>query len=224
MTETPPQAEEFKPDPNRSSAENEANKAEWEKEQAKKKAAEETPEVKAAREKADKDKADADAKAKANDTKATPFKAEEIKLPEGFEIDEAVRNDFVKLVNDEGIPRSAVEKLVALQANAMKAASEAGSKLFADMQTQWQTQAKADPTIGGDKLAGVLSGISKLIDQADAPDKVRELMDTTGFGNHPEAIKWLHKLVPMFTEPGAAPSGKPNTPERSAAQKIYDGK
>lgn len=223
-------AEEFKPDPAKSEADNATAKAAWQKTQddakakaeADKKAAE-TPEAKAAREKQEKEAAEKTSKDEANKvTKENPFKPEEIKLPEGFTVDEPTQSEFVNIVNEESIPRSAVAKLVALQAKVQKAASEAGSKLYADMHADWQKQAAADPDIGGDKLKPALAGISKLVDQAPDSKAVREALDLTGAGNHPAIIKWLNKIVPMFTEPNAAPSGTPKAPELSHADRIYD--
>lgn len=224
--EAPPVAAEFKPDATKSEAENATAKQEWQttqdaaKAETEKKAAE-TPEQKVAREKIEKEGAD---KAKANDTKANPFKAEEIKLPEGFTVDEPTQKEFVDLINKRGIDRETVAELVSLQAKAMKVASEAGTKLFADTQAAWQKEVASDPDIGGDKTASILASISKLVDQADDPAQLRQVMDLTGFGNNPTAIKWLNKIVPQFTEPGAVSSGLPKTPETSKAALIYDGK
>lgn len=224
--ETPAVVEEFKPDASKTEAENATAKEAFDKVRNDAKAAAEaeaakTPEQKAA----DKKAADeAAAAAKQNDTKVTPFKVEEIKLPEGVEADAATQAEFVTLVNEEGIPRSAVAKLVALQAKAMNAASEAGSKLFADTQAAWQKEAKADPDIGGDKLGPTLANVSKVIDLADDPAKLREVMDLTGAGNHPVVIKWLNKISPTLVEPGAAVSGKPGEVALSAADRIYGKK
>lgn len=221
--QTPPPAE-FTPDPAKSEAENAAAKEAFEKAKNDSKPPPETPEAKAAREKAEKEAADKAAADKANDTKANPFKLEEIKLPEGFEADKPTQEKFVSLVNKHGIPRHVVSELIALQADATKAASEAGSKLFDDTQAAWQDEVKKDPDIGGDKLPGVLAGIAKMIDQADDPAKLREALDLTGAGNHPVVIKWLNKFSAQFNEPGSVPRGDPGGQGLSAADRIFGKK
>lgn len=172
----------------------------------------------------DKTQAEAKAKAdadKANDTKQTPFKQEEIKLPEGMAIDETTTKEFVDLVNKHGLPRSAVADLVNLQANAMKAFSEKGNQLWDEMQTTWQTEVKNDPDVGGVKQEEALTRISKLVDQYGTPE-LRGAFDLTGAGNNVHVIKFLDKIARELGEPGSV-SGKPadNKEQKTLAERLY---
>lgn len=216
--------ETFTPDANKSQADNDSAKAAWEvakkaQDDAKAVAAAQTPEQKAAAEKAAVEQKTKDDAAKANDTKVNPFKVEEIKLPDGIEADKALQDGFVKLVNEHGIPRSAAAALIDLQANAMKAASEANSKLWNDTQEKWQNESKADSEIGGDKLQPALTSISKLVDHYGGTP-LREALDVTGAGNHPIVIKAFAKIAKDLGESYFVSGSATNTPQ-SAADRIY---
>lgn len=205
-----PAATEFVPDAAKSAEENAAAKAEFDKA---------TSEAKAKSELDAKAKADAEAAAKANDTKANPFKVEELKVPEGLQVDEAISKSFVELVNKFGIGRDAAAELVNLQATLAKSASEAGSKAWSDMQDTWRKEALADPDIGGEKLKPAIGAISKVIDQFGSPE-LRIAFDLTGAGNNPHVLKFLHKVASVLGEGNFVPGSPGNTP-MSAADKLY---
>lgn len=151
--------------------------------------------------------------------KAEPLTAEAITIPEGFQVDEASRGKFLEIANELGLSKDGANKLVGLQAELAKQASEAGSKLWEDMQKQWQDQVRADPEIGGTKLDENLSHIAKLL-QTHGNDEVRQAFDVTGAGNHPAVIKFLVKLGKELGE-GSPVSGRPSTAPQDAASILY---
>lgn len=159
------------------------------------------------------------------DTKTNPYKMEEMKLPDGVEVHAPSQEKFVKLINEHGIPRKTVDALLELQTGVMKAASEAGSKAFTDMQAAWQDEVQKNPNIGGEKLQGNLSNIGKLIDMAGPvlSPKVRAAFDLTGAGNHPAVVEWLSGIARELVESGHISGGPAMTPQ-AVADRIYDGK
>ncbi len=199
---------EFKPDPGKTEAENAAAKTAWEAEKAK--PSEETAEQKAAKE----------AEAKNKVSKENPFKVEELKLPEGFTIDEPTSKGFVEIVNKFGLPRDAVAELVALQANAMKVASEKGVNDWNALRTEWQSKIKSDPDFGGDKITVNQAAIGQLLTKY-GDDEVRHAFDLTDAGNHPAVFRFLSKIAKDLVEPGPRPVPTPPSPARSAADILY---
>lgn len=174
---------------------------------------EKTAEEKAAEAKAAADKA-------ADDTKATPFKTDEIKFSEGVEVDPALAEDFTKVVNEHGIPRSAVQALLGLQEKSMKAASEAGSALWTKTQDTWRNEIHSDPEIGGEKWKAHSTNIGKLLDEYGTPE-LRGALDLTGAGNHPAVARFMAKVAAHLTEPGAVLASVPSTGPRDAANILY---
>jgi hypothetical protein len=151
--------------------------------------------------------------------KAEPLTAEAIQFPEGLVVDDAAKGKFLEIANEFGISKDAANKLVGLQAELAKQASEAGSKLWMDTQKQWQDQVRADQEIGGTKLEENLSHIAKLLN-THGNDEVRQAFDVTGAGNHPAVIKFLVKLGKELGE-GTPVSGRPSTAPQDAASILY---
>lgn len=167
-------------------------------------------------------KATADAKVLANDTKATPFKVEEIKLPEGMEVDPALATDFTALVNKFGLQRDAVAELTALQAKAMQDVSEKGNALWSDMQENWKKDFNADPEFGGPKAKESLASVSKFVQKYAGKDieEVKAALNLTGAGNNPFIIRMMARAAKDFNEPGFV-SGQPTSVPGDAASILY---
>jgi hypothetical protein len=148
-----------------------------------------------------------------------PFKAADIKLPEGAQLDETTAGKFVELVNKFGISREAAGELVSMQSELAKVASEANSKLWADMQDKWKKEVETDTEIGGDKLAGHLTSISKVLDKYGSPE-LRAAFDLTGAGNHPAVIRFMSKIAAVLTEPSFI-QGTPAAGAKDLASILY---
>ena len=151
--------------------------------------------------------------------KAEPLTKEALTIPEGFQADEASVGKFLEIANELGLSKEGASKLVGLQAEFAKQASEAGSKLWEETQTQWQDQVRADPEIGGTKLQENLGVIAKLLDSHGSPE-VRQAFDITGAGNHPAVIKFLIKVGKELGE-GNPVSGRPGTAPSDPASILY---
>jgi hypothetical protein len=156
-------------------------------------------------------------------TEAPAFEAltpESFKLPEGFETDEETTKGFLDIMNDEKLTRAELaQKLVDYQAGLMTKMSEAGAKLFADQQEEWQNAARADPDIGGEKLAPALGQIAGLLDKYGSPE-LRTVFDVTGAGNNPLMIKFLSKIAADLSEGGPV-LGAPPVSQASLAERMY---
>lgn len=150
----------------------------------------------------------------------TPITAEALTIPEGFTIDEAQRDGFLALANELKLPAETANKLVAFQANLSKAASEGTSKAWEEHNKTWQNEVRADPEIGGQKLDGVLSGISKVIDQYGSPE-LRQALASTGAGNNIHVVRFIHKIAGVLTEAGPI-SGSPGKVAQSLENLLYD--
>jgi hypothetical protein len=149
-----------------------------------------------------------------------PLTAEQLTLPEGFTANDELVTEFLGVVNNgELSPSDRANALIALQTKALSVASEANSKAWDDMQTEWQTAVKADPDIGGANLQPVLANVSKLLAEYGSTELL-DIMATTGAGNNVHVIKFLNTLSGKLTEGGAV-SGSPSSTEASTASKLF---
>lgn len=83
---------------------------------------------------------------------------------------------------------------------------------------QWAADVKADKEIGGDKLTTNLSAAQRALDQFGTPE-LKEYLEGTGLGNHPELVKAFIKIGKAMSEDGMVDGS--NQGQRSAAEVLY---
>lgn len=151
-----------------------------------------------------------------------PVTAEAFKFPEGFEKNDEVLAKFLEITNGAKLPADVAQKLIDIQTDLTKAASEAGSKAWTEMQTKWQDEVRADPEIGGQKLEENLSHVAKLIDRVsgDQATAVREAFALTGAGNNPALVKFMVKVAKELSDPSPV-TGAPASAPRDTASLLY---
>ena len=144
----------------------------------------------------------------------------DVKLPEGFTLDEKTFGDFSKFLTDPALtPQQRAQGLIDMQIAREKAISEQGTQAFTDLQNTWREQVKNDPEIGGAKYDATVAGIGKLMEKyADEP--TRQVFETTGAGNNPLIVKMFAKMAKDLAEGGPVP-GDPGASAQSLASKIY---
>jgi hypothetical protein len=147
-----------------------------------------------------------------------PLTLENLTLPEGFEAQPELSTKFLEILNGDLSPKDRADALLALHGETLTAASEAGSKAWDDMQTQWKDEVKSDPDIGGAKLQPALTNIGKLLDEF-GDDQLKPLFDTTGAGNNVHMIKFLNKIAGVLTEGNFFKAGSPSGNDPDAAAK-----
>lgn len=170
-----------------------------------------------------------EAEASAAEEAATPAPAEEalpaltaedISFPEGMEIPDELRDEFLNVVNDAELsPKDRAQALIDLQAKAATQASEAASQMFATQQQQWQDEVRNDPELGGAKFDATIAGISRLVDQY-GNDEFTAVMAATGAGNNIHVVRFFNQMAQKLNEP-AAVTGAPASTAGDAASRLF---
>lgn len=151
---------------------------------------------------------------------AEPLTAEDLKFGEDFEVDEGLRDEFLAALNSEETdPKLRAQSMIDLYQSAMKKASEASSQAWADQQTEWQGEVKADEKIGGDKLQPTLDRIGRLT-QEYGSDELLDVFAATGAGNNIHVIRFLDGIAAKLTEGGPV-SGEPTSAKADAATRLF---
>lgn len=159
--------------------------------------------------------------AKSEAPKAEPLTVDQIKLPEGFSVDDATMTPFLELMNDQKLSRGELaQKLVDLQTSSFKTAEEARSKAWDDMTAKWIEDVKSDPEVGGAKFdTAVATGNAVAKQFGDA--EFLQLCETTGIGYHKSFVRFLNKVA-AFTREGGVVSGDPAaTAPKTLAEVMY---
>lgn len=150
-----------------------------------------------------------------------PVALEGLKIPDGFELDEATSGKFLETFNNQELsPEARAQALLDLHAEVLTSASEANSQAWTEMQDQWQNEVRSDPEIGGQKLQTTLTSVGKLLDQFGTPE-LRSVFDLTGAGNNVHMVKFLASIASHLTESSSAVQGSPAGAQASLAERMY---
>ena len=139
------------------------------------------------------------------ETKSETAQAEEpafdLKLPEGIQWDEGLKNNFVEMAKADGIKPETAQKLVDLHLKTMQDIVEK------QRQTVDGWAQEAEKTFG-DKKDEVLSAAAKGLAQFDKTGALRADLEATGLGNKKEWID-LFRALGAATKEGDFVEGNP---------------
>lgn len=135
---------------------------------------------------------------KADDTKATEPavpEAYELQMPEGVELDKAAADEFTTIAKELKLDQAAAQKLADIAAKQAQRQVDAHLALV----ESWVDQVKTDKDIGGDKLDENLGIARKALETFGTPE-LRDVLNASGLGNHPEVIKAFVKAGKAISE------------------------
>lgn len=180
-------------------------------------AGEKTPEqLVQEKELADKAAADKEAKDKAD---KVPEKYEFKSPVEGQELDAEMTAALEPVARELGLNNEQAQKLVDIYGKDILPKIEARQQENWAKQTEaWANEVKTDKEIGGDAFVANLGLAQKALDTF-APAGLREYLETTGLGNHPDLVRCFVKVGKAMSEDSMI---MPNTGgQRSAADVLY---
>ena len=130
------------------------------------------------------------------------------------ELDPEVVTAFGEVAKELDLPQDAAQKVLDKVAPVIQAKQ---AKVLEQAKTDWANDSQADKEFGGENLAENLN-IAKTALDAFGSKALKSLLHETGFGNHPEIIRFMYKAGKAISEDsyvgnseGAA--GKSNVPK-----------
>jgi len=182
---------EYEPDPNKSEAENAAAKAEHDKTKP------------AAKEPSPADQVPEDGKY-------------ELTMPEGVELDKELADALGPDFKDMGLTRAQAQKLADTFIKHQTERVTKQTEGWATTVAKWVDEAKSDKEIGGSNWDKSVSNARRAVDTLGTP-ALKDYLNATGGGNHPELIRVLAKAGALIREDdpahgGAEGAGKPADP------------
>lgn len=151
------------------------------------------------------------------------FDPSKAQLPEGFEkLDDGLMAEFGPIAEELKLSQEQGQKLIAMHANTLKSMQDAQQKAQGEQLEQWAKDAKADKELGGDKFDQNLTVAKSALDKFGSP-ALREMLDASGLGNHPEVIRVFHKIGKAIAEDSPV-TAKPDTGQKkSIEERLYGG-
>lgn len=171
----------------------------------------------------------------AGETEGTEVKSEapetyELATPEGFEkLDEEAVAAATPVFKELGLTNEQANKLVPIAANmAKKIVSDRDQQLLgniAEQRKEWLETAKKDPEIGGGNWDASLGSAAKALDTLGFPkgSPLRNLLDESGLGNHPEMIRAFAKVGKAIGEDSDFVRGEQNASVQKTDAELFYG-
>ncbi|EHB7665313.1 peptidase [Escherichia coli] len=137
---------------------------------------------------------------------------------EGVELDTEALKDFEPVARDLNLTNEQAQKLVDAYPKILAGVQQRQAEAWQKQTEGWAETVKADKEIGGDKLTANLSAAQRALDQFGSPE-LKEYLNATGLGNHPDLVKTFVKIGKAMSEDGMV-TGK-ESGQRSAAEVLY---
>lgn len=139
----------------------------------------------------------------------------ELKMPEGVELDKDAADEFTAIAKELKLDQSNAQKLADIGAKMAQRRVEQHAKLV----ETWVDSVKSDKDIGGDKLEENLGIARKALDTFGTP-ALKEVLNASGLGNHPEVIRAFLKAGKAISEDGFI-KGSPKGPSNDPAKTMF---
>ncbi|RRE14271.1 peptidase [Klebsiella pneumoniae] len=142
----------------------------------------------------------------------------EFRAGEGVELDAEALKDFEPVARELNLTNEQAQKLVDAYPKILAGVQQRQADAWQAQTEEWAATVKADKEIGGDKLTANLGVAQRALDTFGTP-ALKEYLNGTGLGNHPELVKAFVKVGKAMSEDGVV-TGK-ESGQRSAAEVLY---
>lgn len=145
----------------------------------------------------------------------------EFTAPEGQQFDSGVIETFSSVAKELNLPQDKAQMVLDKMAPVI---AQRQAEQIAAAHAQWAEQTKADKELGGDRLPETLAVAKKALETTGTPE-LRQLLDQSGFGNHPAVIRHFYQVGKAISQDGIVNSGDGITSGsagRPAADVLYD--
>ena len=139
----------------------------------------------------------------------------ELKMPDGVALDQEAATEFTAIAKELKLDQATAQKFADVGAKMAQRQADNHAKLV----ERWTESVKTDKEIGGDKLAENLSVARKALDHFGTPE-LKDVLNATGFGNHPAVIKAFYKIGQAISEDRFVTGGAKG-PETDMAKRMF---
>lgn len=123
-----------------------------------------------------------------------PIEYQPFKVPEGVKLQESISAKFTEVAKTAKLPQEAAQKFIdELAPLIAKENAAAMQSQLAEMRKGWTESVKTDKEIGGEKSAENLAVASSVFQKFGTPE-LKQFLDASGLGDHPELIRWAFKV------------------------------
>jgi hypothetical protein len=152
----------------------------------------------------------------------TPFDPNSFEFPEGLEVTDELKTTLADLSSKHKVSGEAMADLVKMHHEMV---SQTADKLSREVEETWGNtlnEWKGQVTQHyGDNLQTVMGKCGKVLDEYGTPE-LRQALDMTGLGNHPELFKFIERVADAVGEATPVPaSGDPAPARTQGYESLY---
>lgn len=146
-----------------------------------------------------------------------PIKYEFKHPEEGAEFNPKVADKFAEVAGKHQISQEAAQEIMASMSQTL---NEVQAEALTALRGQWREQVIADQEIGGDKLNESLATAKKALTQFGG-DEMLQLLEESGFGDHPAVIRTFNKIGKAISEDSFVAAGQRASAPVTPAKTMY---
>lgn len=141
----------------------------------------------------------------------------EFEVPEGMELDQGLADAVTPVFKELGLNQEQASKLTSAYAQVKQQEAQQAQADFDKQLDQWASEIKNDKEIGGEAFDANAAIARKAVDEFGSPE-LKELLDTTGFGNNPHIFKFMLSVGKLLNEdqPGSGERAREDVPTEQA--------
>lgn len=137
------------------------------------------------------------------DNKAAKVEAEvpekyDLKVPEGFALDETLMTQFTPLAQELKLSQEGAQKVADLYTTIKRAEAVQAQQAWTKQLDDWGTASRLDPEIGGVQFEANIQHAQKAL-KTFAPE-LSDVLRQTGMGNHPAVVKAFVRIGKQMAE------------------------
>ena len=170
--------------------------------------------------KKDDDKADDKKEEKSKDDKKTPEKYE-LELPKESVLQKEHLEKIESFAKEQGFSQEQAQAQVERDNQLIvEAREEAKAELARLADDVWPKEAKDDKEIGGDNFKESAE-LAKRVFKRYGSEKLRDILNDTGYGNHPELLRFAVKIGKSMAEDKFVAGSSSQSGEKDIAEVFY---
>ena len=135
------------------------------------------------------------------------------------ELDPEVLTAFGEVAKELNLPQDSAQKVLDKVAPVIQARQ---AKVVEEVKLEWANDSKSDEEFGGENLNANLE-IAKSSLKAFGTDALKDLLQESGLGNHPEVIRFMYRAGKAISEDGYVGNSEGAMGKGSGIPKDFDG-
>ena len=135
------------------------------------------------------------------------------------ELDSEVLTAFGDVAKELDLPQEDAQKVLDKVAPVIQ---ERQAKMLEQVRADWASESQSDEEFGGEALTENLNVAKQALD-AFGTDAFKSLLQETGFGNHPEIIRFMYRAGKAISEDSYVGNSQGANPRGSNIPKDFNG-